>query len=390
MPLCPMQKKRIAMKKTVIIALTTLLTTSAIGQSCMSLFSYGSTFETVSFINQSTVSNAHYWWNFGDGTSSHYENPIHTFPETGTYLVTLFVKDTVTNCSDFYEIWVNINKFTTNSCSTSITDSIFSTNGSDYLKIIDNSTNCGGYNYIYDAGPAYNFSSINWINLTAFQSAKFISRVRYFTSDSVNSFNIKREAYKTSVYNYSASENYGDCSANFEYSIVSNDSNGQRILFEAMNKNALSYEWEIVGFGNPIVSNNDTISQWYNYNQTDLWLIGLKTEGINGCKNTLYQQILIRPEISTLVGLDEQVKATANVQLFPNPFTHQATLTFGNPSNTSHLLTLKSLTGKVVKSYNNITTGQVIIDKGLLPSGMYFYELRTDNRQIATGKLIIE
>ncbi len=72
-----------------------------------------------------------------------------------------------------------------------------------------------------------------------------------------------------------------------------------------MNKNASYYEWEIVGFGNPIWSYNDTVSHWHDFNSQDRWLIGLKTEGTGGCKHTVYQQILIRSTTNTTVGVEE-------------------------------------------------------------------------------------
>jgi len=379
------------MKHIFVIFLATFLTISATAQSCTSLFSYGANFETVNFINQSSVSNAHYWWNFGDGTSSHYTNPIHTFPETGTFLVTLFTKDTVSNCSDYYEMWINVTKFSTDTCSTSITDSIFSNNGSDYIKVIDNSVNCGEYNVNYDVGPAQNAPPNNWIWLGGgWQSARFISRAQYFTCDTINGCIVKREAYKTSPYNYTSSVNYGNCSANFEFSVISEDTTGQRILFEAMNKNATYYEWEIMGFGNPIVTNNDTISKKYLFNSNDLWLIGLKIEDANGCKDTIYQQILVRGNITTVVSVESQNILNNNTKLFPNPFSQQATLTFNNSKKLNHSLTLTTLTGQIVKTINNITTEEVTIEKGQLSNGIYFYQLWQNDQRIATGKLIIK
>lgn len=379
------------MKHIFVIFLATFLTISATAQSCTSLFSYGANFETVNFINQSSVSNAHYWWNFGDGTSSHYTNPIHTFPETGTFLVTLFAKDTVSNCSDYYEMWINVTKFSTDTCSTSITDSIFSNNGSNYIKVIDNSVNCGGYNVNYDVGPAQNAPPNNWIWLGGgWQSARFISRAQYFTCDTINGCVVKREAYKSSPYNYTSSVNYGNCSANFEFSVISEDTTGQRILFEAMNKNATYYEWEIMGFGNPIVTNNDTISKKYFFNSNDLWLIGLKIEDANGCKDTIYQQILVRENITTIVSVESQNILNNNTKLFPNPFSQQATLTFNNSKKLNHSLTLTTLTGQIVKTINNITTEEVTIEKGQLSNGIYFYQLWQNDQRIATGKLIIK
>lgn len=48
----------------------------------------------VTFTNKSTGANIISWeWNFGDGTTSVTENPIHQFSETGAYTVTLKILD---------------------------------------------------------------------------------------------------------------------------------------------------------------------------------------------------------------------------------------------------------------------------------------------------------
>ena len=367
-----------------------LSSSSAIAQNCTSMFSYGANFEVVDFINQSSVSNAHYWWNFGDGTGSHIESPIHTFPETGTYLVTLFAKDTISNCSDYYEMWINLSKYSTNPCTPLITDSIFSYNGSNYLAIIDNSVNCGGYSVNYDAGPAGNLPPNNWIGLGVNNySARFLGRVKYYTYDTINGIDVVREAYKTIPYNYNSNLNYSDCSANFEFTVVSENANGQQILFEAMNKNAITYQFGISGFGIPIISNADTISQWYNFNTDVLWLISLNIENANGCKDTLVQQILVRKNVGTTVDIVD-LTDDDKVVLFPNPMHQQSTLTIVNPNNLSHNFTLTTSTGKIVRSINNIRSEKIVIQKGDLLPGIYFYFLWYKDNKISSGKLIIQ
>jgi len=156
--------------------------------------------------------------------------------------------------------------YSSDPCSPSITDSVFNNSGVDYLKSIDNSSNCSNYVPAYDAGPASNYyPASNWVYLdTAWGHARFLSRVNYY--DTVGGLQLERSAFKTILYNYSSSNNYNDCSANFEYTVVEENTNGQRILFSAMNKNASYYEWEIIGFGNPIWSYDDTVSYWYNFN----------------------------------------------------------------------------------------------------------------------------
>jgi hypothetical protein len=377
------------MKK--IILLTTVVTikvATVFGQyTC--LFSYAAYFDNVTFINQSNIQNAHYFWHFGDGTGSNFQNPIHIFPETGNYLVTLFAKDTISNCASYYEYWVNVTKYSTDSCQPSITDSIFFYNTDYYLKIIDNSNNCNGYSRNYDGGPAQNFPPNNWIWLGGgWHHAKFLSRVQYYTYDTISGYVIHREAYKTSPFLYTSSKNYGDCSANFEFTVVSQDTGGQRILFTAMNKTATYYEWEVMGFGNPIVTNNDTISKYYPYTYNNFWLVGLKTIGSSGCKDTLYQNILVQNNIQTIASVKE-LNNEVHYNLYPNPFSDKAILDFPSVKQKT-TFNLYNTNGQIVKTIGNITSGQVIIDHEGLSSGLYYFMLQTDNKIIATGKLIAE
>lgn len=382
------------MKRISIVILLSIMLNSVFGQNCTSLYSYGAYFETVGFINQSSLSNGHYWWNFGDGTSSHFENPVHTFPETGQYLVTLFVKDTISECSDYYEMWLNVAKYSTDSCQTSITDSVYNDDGTYRLLIIDNSTNCEAYYSNYDGGPGHNYQLGNTIYLSGgWHSGRFLSRVQYYTYDDNFEFVLKREAYKSTLYNYSSDKNYDDCSANFEFSVVEEDSGGQHIFFEAMNKNALSYEWEIRGFGNPIYSYEDTTSQMYDFvplGYVDTHLVGLRIEGPDGCQDTLFQQLLIRPGISTVVSNQDISVSDIKYKVYPNPFSAQTTLRFDNPNNATHHLTLSTLTGEIVRTIDNIHSSEVTIERSNLANGIYFFQLYSKSRRLASGKIIIQ
>lgn len=54
---------------------------------------------SVSFINNSIGDDAEWDWSFGDGTFSTDENPVHVYADTGTYNVTLVVKNAVSGCT---------------------------------------------------------------------------------------------------------------------------------------------------------------------------------------------------------------------------------------------------------------------------------------------------
>jgi PKD repeat protein len=85
-------KKIKIMKKLMTIVLILLSGIITASGQCSCNYSYSGTTDTLSFTNLSTVSNAHYYWNFGDGSGSNDVNPIHVFPDDGKYLVYLIVQ----------------------------------------------------------------------------------------------------------------------------------------------------------------------------------------------------------------------------------------------------------------------------------------------------------
>lgn len=52
----------------------------------------------VYFVNMTIPSNAYSLWNFGDGDSTDTKNPIHTYTNDGSYVVTLSIWDTINPC----------------------------------------------------------------------------------------------------------------------------------------------------------------------------------------------------------------------------------------------------------------------------------------------------
>jgi len=69
-------------------------------------------------VNGNTV---RYFWNFGDGYSSSVLQPVHTYITTGTYLVTLYARDTISNCLDTIHQQVTIQPGPEDSCTASFT-----------------------------------------------------------------------------------------------------------------------------------------------------------------------------------------------------------------------------------------------------------------------------
>jgi gliding motility-associated-like protein len=66
---------------------------------------------TISFMDASSHSNI-WFWNFHDGATSPQQNPVHTFPDSGTYPVTLYASNS-NGCIDSVTYNVIINEITT-------------------------------------------------------------------------------------------------------------------------------------------------------------------------------------------------------------------------------------------------------------------------------------
>lgn len=366
------------MKKLIILTISIVTFTAlSIGQ-CNSLFSFAAYFNQVTFVNQSTVSNAHYFWNFGDGTGSNLANPLHTFPGSGDYLVTLFAKDTISNCSSYYEYWLDVTKYS-DDCQPSISDSIYSYDGGKYLNIFNTSANCNGYNMIYSAGPNCNYLPIHLLS-AAFRMV--------CVGDYTFGGNIIMSAYKTAYYNYSSSHNYGDCSANFEFIVVSKDSLNERILFTAMNKTAIFYKWEIDGFGNPIYSSYDTISQVFPINPYCPGIVGLIIQGSTGCYDTIWQNIWISDSTKTILSVNDLKDAIGKVDIYPNPSKAQFTFDFNAPI--TGTIKICDITGREVAQFT-INNSQLRIDLSRQPAGVYFYRAITNRGSlIGEGKIVVQ
>lgn len=367
------------------VLLTLTIWTKIVQGQCNVLFSFSAYFQEVAFLNQSNVSNAHYFWNFGDGTGSNYKNPIHKFPETGTYLVSLYAKDTISNCSNYYEYWVNTTKFSLDPCKSEITDSLFISSGDHFVKVIDKSLNCNSYIKFADGATALNSQISDRIGLHPTIPFRMVLRAQYYD----NLFVLKRLAYKSSFHNYINNKHFTPCSANFEFITVSQDTANQRILFKAMNPNASNYFWHVDGLPS-INSSADTVSVVFPKKPVDLWYASLVTTGLSGCRDTLYQNIRLQDSASiyTVENINELDK-DISFKVYPNPFVEQTAIELSIIYSNATLSIYDNL-GNIVRETIE-TNNKFVINRNKLVSGIYFFILKDNqNKIIASGKLFAQ
>ena len=53
-------------------------------------------------------------------------------------------------------------------------------------------------------------------------------------------------------------------------------------------------------------------------------------------------------------------------------------------------VSIYSIDGKLMRSYNSINGNSLTIDKGNFNSGMYFYKILTNDSKVYSGKFIIQ
>ncbi len=108
-------------------------------------------------------------WNFGDGTTSSLQNPVHTYSSTGSYTVTLYISSA--NCSDSISQVVTLGN--TSSCQAAFS-SVLDSNTVNAVIFTDQSTgNINAWNWSFGDGatsslqnPVHTYSTAGTYNVT--------------------------------------------------------------------------------------------------------------------------------------------------------------------------------------------------------------------------------
>lgn len=89
-------------------------------------------------------------------------------------------------------------------------------------------------------------------------------------------------------------------------------------------------------------------------------------------------------------GIANQTILYPEIRITPNPMQNRTIVEFDNALNKSYSLYLLDHQGRTVRTFINISTDQVEINKNNLSPGLYIVQLQTDNEVVATRKLIIK
>ncbi len=147
--------------------------------------------------------------------------------------------------------------------------------------------------------------------------------------------------------------------------------------------NAGGVEWSY-NYPRGILSNANSVQQ-----TTDggYILLGTTTDTTGGIDNDMY---LVKIDGLGLVSIYNNDLPKLNVFAYPNPFTEYTTIEMNDSKNREFSMKLLNSQGQIIRSINNITVGQIRIERDNLASGLYFFQLSTDRQLVAAGKLIIK
>ena len=115
-------------------------------------------------------------------------------------------------------------------------------------------------------------------------------------------------------------------------------------------------------------------------------LLGTTTDITGGINSDMY---LVKIDAFGILSIFDDNFKTINITTYPNPFNEYATFEFENFKTKEFTLKVINVQGQVVRTIDNITSGQVKIERKNLISGLYFFLLLSERQVIATGKLII-
>ena len=96
-----------------------------------------------------------------------------------------------------------------------------------------------------------------------------------------------------------------------------------------------------------------------------------------------------------IANMTECVSSTVDVTLAnsltvtPNPFSETTVISFSNSTNQEYDITVTSLTGQVVRNFQNVSGTSVELERGNMTPGMYFVTFVSENGKIATTRVAV-
>ena len=86
----------------------------------------------------------------------------------------------------------------------------------------------------------------------------------------------------------------------------------------------------------------------------------------------------------------EPEKKTAGMQakIYPNPYLQNISIEFERYTNIKYSIYIYNSKGQLVLLVSDITINKTVIEKNILNEGLYYFQIRSENKIISQGKFI--
>lgn len=238
---------------------------------------------SISFTNTSTTTGnsiSGYHWDFGDGTSTFLQNPVHFYQQPGTYNVCLTITS-VNGCQDSVCKTVTIygkpeiDYSAPNACLNDQPIAFFDSSSTQHGQIISTIWKFGDGNTSVAANPLHTYAAPGMYTVT------LIHTTSYGCIDSASKvINI----FPISVADFSTTTSLGKkCGA------------PQQINFTNQSSSAAGYYWDFDFSGSPGTNTSTLVNPSFIYTQDGAYDVLLVAFNANGCVDSIIKPVYIRP-----------------------------------------------------------------------------------------------
>ncbi|MEI8203477.1 MAG: T9SS type A sorting domain-containing protein [Bacteroidota bacterium] len=91
-----------------------------------------------------------------------------------------------------------------------------------------------------------------------------------------------------------------------------------------------------------------------------------------------------------LAGIENSQQTSSLIEVFPNPSKNNTNFSFPNIENKTLSMTIYDIKGEIVRKITEIHGNTLQLDNSAMKSGMYFFQLQSNENIVGKGKFIIE
>lgn len=160
------------------------------------------------------------------------------------------------------------------------------------------------------------------------------------------------------------------------------DENGNPSIFaEVEALTTVGNAWEVLAFD---MSGHPNFDAGNSYNQ----VVVFPDFGNMGAGETFFIDNIGTVDLTTTNTIDLAIERA--IKIAPNPFDQQALLTWTNPENETYQIQILTITGQVIRTYNEVSGTNLIVNKNELSTGMYFLNIQDRVGNTGTLKMMVE